>query len=88
MEKRPSASQQIACILWNSSVHHRGRNSLTLVRILSQSRPNQAYSIYFLKKFAVIVLINEADFIASTETLRLFSNPNKYGYTQCIQATG
>ena len=40
MEKHPSATQQIACILWDPSVYHRGHKTLTLVRILSQTSQN------------------------------------------------
>jgi len=36
----------------------------------------------------VIILINEAVYTASAETLWSFSNRNKYIYTQCIQAAG
>ena len=77
MGKTPSASQQIAYILWNPSVHQRGHNSLTLVRILNQTIQNQVFPIYFLKKFAVIVITSEVAYTASTDTLWFSGNRNK-----------
>jgi hypothetical protein len=88
MEKHPSASQQIARILWSPSFHHRVHKSLTLLPIPVQTCPYQAFPNYSLKKFAVIVLINEAASTASAETLWLFNNRNKYVYKQFIKAAG